>query len=570
MKANGESAFARAQALIFAIMFFIPSCVPFPARAAHKPFTDDIFRSTDLLSIAIEISEEGIQTLQGSRVGRSSQGKPEAEATVRDGDRVYTNVCAQLKGFTTFRPVHSLPSLTLDFNKLAPKQRFHGLTKISLNNSLQDPTRLHEKLSREVFAAAGVPVPRADYALVTLNGRDLGLYVLTEGFDKRFLKRHFSHANGTLYEGGIMRDIDQPFQGASGKNSSNDEAVQKLISAAREVDDSKRQRELESILDVDRFLSMMAVETILCHSDTYSMNRNNYRLYLDPASDKFVFMPHGMDRVLGAHRSPLQLDVVPPALGMVARAVLSVPELRARYVERAGVLFTNLFQPAELCRRVHEIDARIADAKTNHLLAAGQFDGRLSRGPQDDADDLCRRIARRAEELRLQFANRAELLNPAPMLMFDSNRVAALEPWKVKPVLGPAVSSESEVRDEVSMTRVFTTNSSLVASLHSKATLLAGVYRLTGEIKFEGTNSLRAYVRRHSATRYAIEEFRFDWRHANVIFQIIEPRAPEEIEFICEIRGPSPEAWFDASALRLIREEARQSVPGSNRALRVF
>ncbi|HEY0549983.1 MAG TPA: CotH kinase family protein, partial [Verrucomicrobiae bacterium] len=150
---------------------------------AAKPLPDarDIFNSTNLLRIAIEISPEGVQTLQATHPGRGTQEKPEAAATVIEGGHVYTNVSVQLKGFTTFDPIDRRPSLTLNFNKAVPKQKFHGLTKISLNNSYQDSTRLHEKLSRELFAAAGVPVPRSDFAVLTLNGRELGLYVLAEG-----------------------------------------------------------------------------------------------------------------------------------------------------------------------------------------------------------------------------------------------------------------------------------------------------------------------------------------------------------------------------------------------------
>ena len=38
--------------------------------------------------------------------------------------------------------------------------------------------------------------------MVKLNQRNLGLYVLLEGWDKRFLKQHFKDARGNLYDGG--------------------------------------------------------------------------------------------------------------------------------------------------------------------------------------------------------------------------------------------------------------------------------------------------------------------------------------------------------------------------------
>ena len=41
-----------------------------------------------------------------------------------------------------------------------------------------------------------------------LNGRDLGFYVLKEGFDHYFLRRYFDDASGNLYDGGFLKDLD--------------------------------------------------------------------------------------------------------------------------------------------------------------------------------------------------------------------------------------------------------------------------------------------------------------------------------------------------------------------------
>jgi spore coat protein CotH len=112
------------------------------------------------------------------------------------GKPLYTNVAVHLKGSFSFQPIDGKPSLTLNFDRFAPGQRFHGLTKIHLNSSLQDPSYLCEALARELFNDAGVPTPRAGHALVNLNGRQLGLFVLIEGVNKQFLKRHFKSANG--------------------------------------------------------------------------------------------------------------------------------------------------------------------------------------------------------------------------------------------------------------------------------------------------------------------------------------------------------------------------------------
>src|SRR5437867_574567 len=97
----------------------------------------------------------------------------------------------------------SLAFLSLSAFAAAPKvdkwangQRFHGLQKISLNNSVQDASLVSHKFSRELYTHVGVPVPRAGHTRVELNKRDLGLYVLTEGWNKQFLKRHFKNTKG--------------------------------------------------------------------------------------------------------------------------------------------------------------------------------------------------------------------------------------------------------------------------------------------------------------------------------------------------------------------------------------
>ena len=56
------------------------------------------------------------------------------------------------------------------------------------------------------------------------------------------------------------------------------------------------------MLDVDRFVTMTALDILFCHWDGYAMNRNNYRIYSDPESGKFVFMPHGLDQLFGQGR----------------------------------------------------------------------------------------------------------------------------------------------------------------------------------------------------------------------------------------------------------------------------
>src|SRR5207245_4926516 len=114
------------------------------------------------------------------------------------------------------RDLNDRPALTLNFDHFQEGQRFHGLDKVHLNNSVQDPSYLTELLCGDLFRAADVPAARTTHARVELNGRDLGLYVLKEGFNKTFLRRYFKNVKGTLFYGGFLSVISETMQIMSG------------------------------------------------------------------------------------------------------------------------------------------------------------------------------------------------------------------------------------------------------------------------------------------------------------------------------------------------------------------
>src|SRR5262249_47552545 len=132
-------------------------------------------------TLRIEVSDANLESLR-------KEPRTDVRAIVREGDATLPETALHVKGRTgSFRGVDGKPALTLTFDKFRPGQQFHGLTKVHLNNSVEDPSYLNEYLGAELFRAAGVPAPRVAHALVELNGRKLGLYVIKEAFAPEFL-----------------------------------------------------------------------------------------------------------------------------------------------------------------------------------------------------------------------------------------------------------------------------------------------------------------------------------------------------------------------------------------------
>jgi hypothetical protein len=320
------------------------------ARLKPNPDRSDaFFQRGEIPRLKIEISQPELERLQQNH-------REYVRATLIENDKnKYQAVGIKLKGAAgSFRGLDDRPALTLNFDKFRDGQKFHDLDKIHLNNSVQDGSYLNEIICSELFLAAGVPTPRTTHARVWLNGRDLGFYVLKEGFDRTFLRRHFKDPTGNLYDSGFLQEIDAGLEKDSGDGPDDHSDLMALANATRDANRARRFKRLAELLDVDQFLTFMALEQMCGHWDGYCNTRNNYRVYFDPATGKAHFFPHGMDQMFGdPHAAVLH---TPAAL--VAQAVLSNPEWRTRYRQRLTELLPLFTPPDKLFKRLDEIRAR--------------------------------------------------------------------------------------------------------------------------------------------------------------------------------------------------------------------
>ncbi len=276
-------------------------------------------------------------------------------ATLREGGAVFKEVGVHLKGgLGTFQSVDEKPSFTLNFDKFTKEQKFRGMDKVHLNNAAEDDSLLMEQLAADLFRAAGVPCPRVTQVRVSLNGRDLGMYVFKEGFDGTFLKRQFQNSDGGFYDPGLSHDINElkPKASRTGTKTSGD--LKALWDAAHEENLTVRLRRMGETLDVERFVTFIAMEALVGHDDGYMVNRNNYRIYFDPQPKRFVFMPTGMDQVF-AEECPFY----PNGVGVLAQALVDVPEGKRRYEARMVELFQTVWSVPELEKTIDRVQRQV-------------------------------------------------------------------------------------------------------------------------------------------------------------------------------------------------------------------
>jgi len=529
--------------------------------------SEQFFASGIIPHLRIEIQATNLQALR--RDARSY-----VRAVVREGDTVYEDVGVHLKGAAgSNRDLDSgEPALTLNFDKFRDGQKFHGLDKVHLNNSVQDPSLMCEAICSKLFLDAGVPTARTTHARVTLNGKDLGsgrgLYVLKEGYDKEFLRHHFQSDKGNLYDGGFIREITEDLElDATGGDVPKRADLKALAAAAREPDFSQRMARLESVLDVNRFLNFIALEIMTWHWDGYALKRNNYRVYHDPSVDKIIFIPHGMDQMFWSASEQI-VPVLNRVEGLVAHNFLETSEGRRRYRLRVLALMTNVFTAAKLTNHLNELEGRLrpALAAINPKLVPSWQTG--DRG----AEDLRRKILTRVEFLERRLSEP----EPEPV-KFDAEGYASLPKWRAEDSKRTGQLDQATDADGTRTLHI-AAGTNCVASWRAFALLKRGHYVFEGRVRTSNVVPVQAEPTRNDAAKKGSGAgLRISttsgmtlpprtnsvvgdsgWQRLAYEFTVMEET--EEPWLICELRAGQGEAWFDLKSLRL-RKRQRPLIP---------
>lgn len=459
-----------------------------------------------------------------------------------DSTAPWTGLGVKLKGAAgSFRQVDERPGFTVHLGKFGGEQRLHGLRRFHLNNGLQDDSRLSEWLGGEIFRAAGYPAPRVAHARVWLDGEDLGIYVLREGFDAQFLQRVFGNTNGNLYDGGFCEDIDAALEKDAGSGPDDRSDLRRLLDGCRAAAE-QRETTLEAVLDLAAFVDFAALEAMLGHWDGYTQNRNNFRLWL-PVEGQARFLPHGMDQLFGDADASILGH--PPTI--VGNAVLGQAIWRKRYRDRMRELLP-LFAPGRWEPRLRALGGRLVHELRDRPDQAKELDRAVQ--------DLLDRLTARYRSLQSQV----KAPEPKP-LVFPSDRPIALKTWH------PAAESDGIALHRKDFKGVAALQITCTSrgdeprrgAWRAHALLAKGRYVLLATARCEGVlrpvgdageavGGLRLAVGDARSERLGGDE---NWRQLRCEFTVAEFQ--RDVEFELGLGAHAGTAWFRLDSLKLQR-----------------
>ncbi|MCC6554745.1 MAG: CotH kinase family protein, partial [Polyangiaceae bacterium] len=266
-----------------------------------------LFSGDSVARFDITLSPEAIDSLDAI-----SDRYVSGDVTVTlDGKTVaLTSVGVRLKGvFGSFRTLDEKAAFLLNFDKFTDGQRLFGLEKLALNNMVQDPSMIHERLGYALFRGVDAPASRSSYADVHVNGELYGLYATVEVVDSsELLERWFGDDGGNLYEGSYGSDFFpwKVFSFDLDRGADVDRAdLNELIAALDGMTDPDTfLEEASQVIDMDRYLRFAATEIFLGHWDGYAWTRNNYFIYRRPDDGRWTFLPWGLDQTFGELLDP--------------------------------------------------------------------------------------------------------------------------------------------------------------------------------------------------------------------------------------------------------------------------
>ncbi|MCH5204706.1 MAG: CotH kinase family protein [Oscillospiraceae bacterium] len=276
----------------------------------------------------------------------------------------------------------------IKFDKYIDDQSFMGLDELALNNGGDDYSFMRDFLGYEAFGMVGGYTSCVTFFNVYLNDELKGFYVGVEAIDTSYLERYFNSHRHNLYEGedGASLEKNMPLSRLTQKKGSDTskEDIKQLIRALDEAPLGEK-GEIESFLDVDSALKMLAVNAVIDNRDGYcGIFAHNYYFY--SSKGKLVMLPWDMN----APNMSAYTDIASPAMGVydssminsrpLAKKLMAVEEYYAVYLDYCKMLTDKLPELKEKVMRVYEMIKPHVENDPNKFSTSYWFNYQYSLG----------------------------------------------------------------------------------------------------------------------------------------------------------------------------------------------
>ncbi|MBL8238260.1 MAG: CotH kinase family protein [Bryobacterales bacterium] len=360
------------------------------------------------------------------------------EASLEWGQYKFDSVGVRFKGNSSYRVSTNKKPFRIKLNEFVKGQKIEGIGAYNLSNGFMDASFVREPLYYEMSRALGLKTPRTNYATLYINDQYWGVYLLGEVVNSDFLKNYFGSKEdtGNLYKGNIgavfnYLGTDKAIYKEVWEKQTNEEAddwsdLIELCRVIGETPAAELRAKLEPIMDIDSFLTAIALDNATVNLDSYIGMGQNFNVYRRPSDNKWVWIVWDPSLAFGAFggggggaagtpATQTALEYVqagggfgggggfPPGGGLppgggvppgagggtavnttgrpLATKLWDIPEYKERYRQIYKTIVDRIYNAENLVARANTLRAIIRpflEGDPNRLNTMAQFDGAMT------------------------------------------------------------------------------------------------------------------------------------------------------------------------------------------------
>ena len=289
----------------FALLVVVLPCFGKNDKNSHadkKDYPEALFKLGEMATVELDVPEKTWQ-----KIITKASDKTYHECDVSINGEHFGHVGIRTKGASSLDDVAIMKSnrysFTLDLNKFEKGQKYHGLSKLLLNNNIWDATQMKDAIVYDMCRFIGLAAPLTNYARIMLNGEFFGYYLLVEPVDKNFCRRNYPDEETNIYKpyhnltynGEDMKQYKDiaDFAKVNGGKAS----MQRVVAALRSVDEDA---DVEAHVDVESVMKYLALQTVVVNFDSMTgHNAQNY--YLREADGIISLIPWDYNLAWGGY-----------------------------------------------------------------------------------------------------------------------------------------------------------------------------------------------------------------------------------------------------------------------------
>lgn len=367
--------------------------------------TEGLYDITLLRTISLTFTQSNWQTRLTS--GRNT-GSNTVCTLVLDNGIAIEGVGARYRGNSSFGGMGGASlkkSINLEIDHTDPEARLMGYKTLNLNNAYMDETLMREPLYFNAMRRYAI-CPHSSFVKLYINGQYWGVYCDTQQEDGDLIDEYLPSNDGDRFRAPNMPGLGgrgalpgRPGGGGSGvsalsylgtnlasyksnyelKSNNSTSAWERLMRATEVLNNTptnQLRNKVEEVLAVDSWLWFLALENIFTDEDGYYSKGADYGFYYEPESGRFHPVEHDGNESLAT--GDVSVSPVQGATSTdrpVLRRLLSIPELRQRYLAHLRTALEQTLHPALMTPVIQQysaltIEAIRADTKKGFTLNA--------------------------------------------------------------------------------------------------------------------------------------------------------------------------------------------------------